>query len=210
MLALDTRVSFRYTTAAPSPAHGYLWPALKSEIGKRNWPEKRAFDLGCGNGCTANMLSELGFAVTGVDPSETGIAQANAAFPHLKFLVGSAYDPLAEKYGTFPLLVSLEVVEHVYAPRDFATTAFDLLQPGGMALISTPYHGYLKNLAIALAGGFDRHFTSLTDGGHIKFWSKETLSTLLREAGFADISFLRVGRVPSLAKSMIAICTKPG
>jgi 2-polyprenyl-6-hydroxyphenyl methylase/3-demethylubiquinone-9 3-methyltransferase len=36
-----------------------------------------------------------------------------------------------------------------------------------------------------------------------------TLSTLLREAGFGAIRFRRVGRVPALAKSMIAIARKP-
>jgi len=36
-----------------------------------------------------------------------------------------------------------------------------------------------------------------------------TLSELLREAGFQQIRFLRVGRVPSLAKSMIAIAQRP-
>ena len=45
----------------------------------------------------------------------------------------------------------------------------------------------------------------LWDHGHIKFWSMATLSELLREAGFQQIRFLRVGRVPVLAKSMIAV-----
>jgi len=44
--------------------------------------------------------------------------------------------------------------------------------------------------------------------GHIKFWSVKTLACLLKGAGFKDISFLRVGRIPSLAKSMIAIARK--
>jgi 2-polyprenyl-6-hydroxyphenyl methylase/3-demethylubiquinone-9 3-methyltransferase len=82
---------------------------------------------------------------------------------------------------------------------------YALLEPGGLAIISTPYHGYIKNLIMALTGTLDRHFTSLWDHGHIKFWSKKTLSILLREAGFTHIEFLRVGRIPVLAKSMIAV-----
>jgi 2-polyprenyl-6-hydroxyphenyl methylase/3-demethylubiquinone-9 3-methyltransferase len=54
----------------------------------------------------------------------------------------------------------------------------------------------------------DRHFTALWDHGHIKFWSMDTLGELLREAGFVDIRFERVGRVPALAKSMIAVARK--
>jgi hypothetical protein len=57
----------------------------------------------------------------------------------------------------------------------------------------------------------DRHFTALWDHGHIKFWSMATLGELLREAGFVDVRFEgeRVGRVPALARSMIAIARKP-
>lgn len=150
-----------------------------------------------------------GWSVTGVDPSSEGIAQAVDAFPDLSFEQGSAYDDLAAKYGRFPVVVSLEVVEHVYAPRDYARTLFDLVKPGGTAIVSTPYHGYLKNLALAVSGHMDRHFTALWDHGHIKFWSIPTLTTLLTEAGFRDIRFLRVGRIPALAKSMIAVAQKP-
>jgi len=147
--------------------------------------------------------------VTGVDPSVEGIAQAQAAYPHLKLKPGSAYDDLAARYGRFPVVLSLEVVEHVYAPRGYARTVFDLLERGGVAIISTPYHGYWKNLALAATGKMDAHFTALWDHGHIKFWSMKTLGELLREAGFEDIRFERVGRVPALAKSMIAIARKP-
>jgi SAM-dependent methyltransferase len=138
-----------------------------------------------------------------------GIAQVQAARPHLRLETGSAYDDLVARYGTFPAVISLEVVEHVYAPRDYARTLFDLVEPGGIALVSTPYHGYWKNLALALTGRLDAHFTALWDHGHIKFWSVRTLGALLREAGFYEMRFLSIGRVPALAKSMIAIVRKP-
>jgi 2-polyprenyl-6-hydroxyphenyl methylase/3-demethylubiquinone-9 3-methyltransferase len=107
------------------------------------------------------------------------------------------------------VVLSLEVVEHIYAPRHYARTIFDLLSGGGLAILSTPYHGYWKNLALALSGRMDEHFTALWDHGHIKFWSVRTLGELLREAGFIDVRFERVGRVPALAKAMIAVATKP-
>ena len=87
-----------------------------------------------------------GWSVTGIDPSVEGIAKARKAFPKLRLEQGSAYDDLAAKYGRFPVVVSLEVVEHVYAPRDYAGTLFDLLEPGGTAIVSTPYQGYLRKL----------------------------------------------------------------
>ena len=106
------------------------------------------------------------------------------------------------------MVYSLRVVEHVYAPRVFAKTLYSLMEPDGVAIVSTPYHGYWKDLALALTGRLDAHFTALWDHGHIKFWSIATLSALLREAGFGRIELERVGRVPPLAKSMIAIARR--
>lgn len=204
---------YPWDSADPTHAHSYLLPPVLAELSRiaPTLPEDRRqlFELGCGNGSVAFRLDQCGWQVTGVDPSTEGIQQANRNFPSLKLTQGSAYDDLANTFGTFPVVLSLEVVEHVYAPRDYARTLFSLLEPGGTAILSTPYHGYLKNLALAITGKMDDHFTALWDHGHIKFWSVRTLTQLLTEAGFTGIRFVRVGRVPSLAKSMIAIGQRP-
>lgn len=204
---------YRFQNSNLSCSHDCLLPAIASEIARLKEVQVagklRAFDLGCGNGSVANWLAEKGWEVVGVDPSVEGIAQARASYPHLCLATGSAYDDLAGKYGTFPVVTSLEVVEHVYAPRQYAATLFSLLEPGGTAIVSTPYHGYWKNLILALTGKMDNHFTALWDHGHIKFWSIDTLGQLLREAGFTELRFRRVGRIPPLAKSMIAIARRP-
>ncbi|MFN7731654.1 MAG: class I SAM-dependent methyltransferase [Pirellula sp.] len=204
---------YGYTDAFAGHAHSYLLPAIESELKRcfRNKPstERRIFDLGCGNGSVAAHLSQFGYKVVGVDPSSTGISQANTSFPELDLTVGSAYDPLSERFGSFPVVLSLEVVEHVYAPRDYARTVAQLTEPGGTALISTPYHSYLKNLSLAISGKMDDHFTALWDHGHIKFWSIKTLSRLFEEQGMIREKVLRVGRIPVLAKSMILAFRKP-
>lgn len=170
--------------------------------------DRKVFDLGCGNGATAVALEEKGYSVVGVDPSERGIRQAKSAHPELRLYQGSAYNNLASQYGQFPVVVSLEVVEHIFFPRKYANCLWGLLKPGGVAIVSTPYHGYWKNLAYAITGRMNAHFKPLWDYGHIKFWSFKSLRTLLLEAEFKSVSFRRVGRVPPLAKSMIAIASK--
>jgi len=204
---------YHYGHAENSHAHAYLLPVVKSELAaireRLGGQPARLFDLGCGNGSVGSQLSAEGWFVTGVDPSSQGIEKAQAAYPELQLEQGSAYDDLASKYGRFPAVVSLEVVEHVYAPRDYARTLFDFVEPGGTAIVSTPYHGYLKNLSLAVSGKMEAHFTVLWDHGHIKFWSIPTLTTLLSEAGFKNIRFHRVGRIPAIAKAMIAVADKP-
>lgn len=200
---------YRYASADPTWANAYLWPKLLALLQAGLGPRGRLFEVGCGGGATAGMLAQAGYAVTAIDPSVSGIDVASQAYPAVQFAERSAYDDLAKEFGLFPVVVSLEVVEHCYWPRQFASTIFSLLEPGGVAYISTPFHGYFKNLALAVAGKFDAHWSPLWDGGHIKFWSENTLRALLTESGFTDVRFVRVGRIPVFAKSMIAIARKP-
>ena len=201
---------YQWANAELNSSNNYHLPLVFKEMARLNLTgeEKTVFELGCGNGSVAHQFELRGWSVTGVDPSPDGISQANTFFPHINLNNGSAYEDLKSKYGTFPLVTSLEVVEHVYSPRHYASTLYSLLNSGGTAIISTPYHGYWKNLALAVTGKMDAHFTALWDHGHIKFWSVKTLGTLLREAGFKDLRFVLIGRIPILAKSMIVIAKK--
>lgn len=206
----DLSSGYRWSSSSLTDAHNFLLPALAKLVEdlETRGVQRRAFDLGCGNGSVANWLSQRGWVVIGIDPSVEGITQANIHYPALQLEIGSGYDDLVARYGKFPLVISLEVVEHVYAPRVYAKNLYALLESGGQAIISTPYHGYLKNLLMALFGKLDQHFTALWDHGHIKFWSENTLRILLSEQGFNEVTFYRVGRISPIAKSMIAVAKK--
>lgn len=190
-------------------SHDYLLPALFREI-EALQPATFAFDLGCGNGSIARAMQARGWKVSGVDPSADGVKFARQKDPEIDLHVGSAYDDLQAKFGRFPLVYSLEVVEHVYAPRDYAKTLVSLMQDNGVAIVSTPYHGYWKNLVMSLTGKMDAHFTALWDHGHIKFWSVKTLTQLFEEVGLEVTRVHRVGRIPVLAKSMILVLRRKG
>jgi hypothetical protein len=79
------------------------------------------------------------------------------------------------------------------------------LKPDGKLIITTPYHGYLKNIVLSAAGKFDHHVNPLWDGGHIKFFSVQTLSQLLNTEGFLNLEFHFAGRLPWLWKDMICV-----
>ena len=132
----------------------------------------------------------------------------NEQIPHTQ----ASADPehlAALRLPLFDVVVSTEVVEHVYSPRQWAATALAALKPGGLLICSTPYHGYLKNCALAITGKLDAHFTALWVGGHIKFWSRRTLTELLEEAGFQVVAFRGAGRLPWLWMSMLLVARKP-
>jgi hypothetical protein len=68
----------------------------------------------------------------------------------------------------------------------------------------------LKNLLISLLNKWDQHANPLWDGGHIKLWSRQTLTALLRETGFVNIQFRGAGRFPWLWMTMVMSANKPG
>jgi 2-polyprenyl-3-methyl-5-hydroxy-6-metoxy-1,4-benzoquinol methylase len=188
----------------------YVEPVLNSLLPDLK-PGARVLDIGCGNGYLAGQFLERGCRVVGIDPSESGIRVAREAHPRGRFEVACvAADPLAQLgEQPFDLVISVEVIEHLYAPATWAEACFRALRPGGVLLCSTPYHGYLKNLILSLRGKWDAHWQPLNEGGHIKFWSVQTLSQLLRTAGFSEIAMRGAGRYPYLWKSMVLRASRP-
>src|SRR5262249_50033642 len=120
-------LNYWYGHAGPNPSHRYLWPVLQDVINSTNGLHKRAIDIRCGNGATAQMLHERGFDVTGVDLSKSSLAQAREAHPGVSFFYGSVYDDLAATYGQFPIAISLEVIEHLYCPGELCKTLYNVL-----------------------------------------------------------------------------------
>jgi 2-polyprenyl-6-hydroxyphenyl methylase/3-demethylubiquinone-9 3-methyltransferase len=122
-----------------------------------------------------------------------------------------ADERMLERLGEAPfdLVASTEVIEHLYAPDAYLRGCFEALRPGGRLILSTPYHGWLKNVLIAATGRFDAHVQARIRGGHIKFWSRATLTAVLRDAGFEAPVFRGGGRLPYIWRSMVVSARRP-
>lgn len=170
----------------------------------------RVCDLGCGNGYLAGQLAANGYQVTGVDASPSGTEIAGRHYPGVNFVCALIDRHLPQAMGgaKFDLVISSDVIEHLYRPADILEAAAELLEPQGHLLLGTPYHGYVKNLALSITGRMDAHFTALWDGGHIKFFSVNTLSTIIEQHGFSDLRFFFYGRAPYMWKNMICQARK--
>ena len=75
-------------------------------------------------------------------------------------------------------------------------------------IISTPYHGFIKNLLILLTGKFNKHFSPLWEDGHIKFFSKSTLVEICKRNNFTVEKISYSGRFFPISKSIILIIKK--
>jgi len=135
---------------------------------------------------------------------------ARRAVPESRFFLADLYDlPWGEFGGSFDVVLSLEVIEHLYYPRRLLKAAARALRPGGTFILSTPYHGYFKNLATSLLNRWDARFSVRDDGWHIKFFSPRTLRRLVEEESFVDLRFRYGGRLPLFWKSMVCRGRKP-
>ena len=187
----------------PSHAFAYLRAPLLSLLDVNT--NKCILDLGCGNGYLVNYLISQGFNAYGTDASEQGIEMARRINANRFFVQDLSTDALPQELQSldFDTIISTEVIEHLYDPAAFIRFCKKTLNNRGEIIISTPYHGYLKNLLIGIFNKWDRHFSPTWQGGHIKFWSKDTLSKLLMDAGFDIVAFEGCGRIPYFWKSMI-------
>jgi 2-polyprenyl-6-hydroxyphenyl methylase / 3-demethylubiquinone-9 3-methyltransferase len=156
---------------------------------------KRAADVGCGAGLLAEPLARLGANVTGLDPAPENVAAARLHAEgqglDIDYQVGSV-EALA---GPYVLITSLEVVEHVNAPRSFVGALADALAPNGLMILSTPNRTALSRLALITVG---EGFGQIPRGTHDwdKFLTPAELCALVADAGLTVIDRSGIGWNP--------------
>ncbi|HEY9851402.1 MAG TPA: class I SAM-dependent methyltransferase [Leptolyngbyaceae cyanobacterium] len=207
MEMLSNQYEYSYQDSNPDHHHAYLISPLLNLLSQATpsaISKPRILDLGCGNGSLSHLIAQQGYDVVGVEESESGIKFARLSFPDCQFIQSSIYNlPYSELENSVDIVISTEVIEHLFYPRELLKAARKCLKPNGSLILTTPYHGYLKNVALALSGKMDNHFAPLWDGGHIKFFSVKTLTNIMESEGYKDMTFQFAGRFPYLWKSML-------
>jgi 2-polyprenyl-3-methyl-5-hydroxy-6-metoxy-1,4-benzoquinol methylase len=206
----DVARHYGWTSDKTPPSVRVIMPALTRMLRQRG--SRRLVDLGCGNGALTGLLAAEGFDVCGLDADAQAIALARKAHPALRFeqlaLGAKAAATVREIVPGADTVIAIEVIEHLFRPADLIVCAGGILPVGGTLILSTPYHGYLKNLAITLMNGWDKHWNPAREGGHIKFWSRPTLTRFLDANGFDIEECVGVGRAPWLWHSMVVAARK--
>lgn len=199
--------NYGWTDVCQPESSNYITPKI-IELLQSNPSIGKVCDVGSGNGALCSALDKHGFSPCGIEYDVNGynLARNNYSnIPFFNFGVQDDPEPVTNELGKFDAVVSTEVIEHLFSPHLLPQFSKKLLKPEGILIISTPYHGYLKNLALSIFGKWDKHHTALWHGGHIKFFSRSTLTKLLEDNGFEVIKFSGAGRVPYLWKSMIIV-----
>ena len=130
----------------------------------------RVLDVGCGEGYFTALLAQAGAEVTGVDVAQEPLRRARERYPDLDVRLLPAEGPWPLADASFDVVWAGEVIEHVTDTAGWLSEVRRVLRSGGELLLSTPRHGRLTLLALALsARRFDRHFDPR--GEHLRFYS---------------------------------------
>lgn len=166
---------------------------------------KRVLDFGCGSGAASRLLVDAGHQVTGVDVSESGIRVATREVHGATFHLIDNEGQLPFADASFDVCFCTEVIEHLLDVPGFLREIHRVLADQGMFIITTPYHGWIKNLII-ITRNFDVHFSPTDE--HVRFFSRSSLTRALVEAGFRVESFRGIGRFWPIWKSMFVVARR--
>lgn len=186
----------------PRAIHSHVTRPIVQQLVKAG--AHSVLELGCGDGWFTAALGRCGFAASGLDRDESHLQVARRHYPHLQFHAGDATQALDPALlGRFDAVMAVDLVDHVSHSRRLVSVALTALKPGGLLMLTSNFHGYSKNLALAFAGRFDARWDPLTDDGRLKFFSRSTLTALFEEFGLAELHFETVGRIPMFARAML-------
>ena len=158
-------------------------------------------DLGCGAGEFSAALTKAGAEVIAVDVAAEALRRARERVPGLDARLWGHGEPLPVDDNAVDVVWAGEVIEHVADVAPWLSEVRRVLKPRGALLVTTPHHGPLTMLRLALSPrAFQRHFDPRSD--HVRFFSPVTLGRLLDDLGF-DVAELRVAGGRVLARSTI-------
>jgi 2-polyprenyl-6-hydroxyphenyl methylase/3-demethylubiquinone-9 3-methyltransferase len=153
----------------------------------------RILDIGCGGGVLCEPLAQLGATVVGLDPAETAISVAALHAKETGISVDYRCDTTDALLGAgekFDVVLAMEVIEHVAHSGVFLDKCANLVNPGGLMILST-INRTLRSYAFAIAMG-EYILRLLPRGSHQwrKFVSPREIGSALQKKSFhiVDVS----------------------
>jgi ubiquinone/menaquinone biosynthesis C-methylase UbiE len=189
------------------------WAALPLDLEPFELERRRAFlqahvapgqavlDLGCGEGTFTGLLAGWGAEPVGVDVAVEALRRARSRHPELEFRLVEAGGRLPLDDGSVDLCWASEVLAHVVDTAGLLSEVRRVLRPRGALLVTTPYHGPLRTMALALRG-FERAFDPR--GPHVRFYTARSLREALEELGFEVQRLQARGGPPLLRRLLLA------
>jgi 2-polyprenyl-3-methyl-5-hydroxy-6-metoxy-1,4-benzoquinol methylase len=164
---------------------------------------ERVLDVGCGEGRFAAELARRGASVVCIDVAEEPLRRASELHPELDVRLVDSEGAWKLADASFDVVWAGEVIEHVADTSAWLSEVRRVLRSGGRLLLSTPAHGRLTILALALSR---RAFAARFDprGEHLRFYSRATLTELLEDFRFQEVEVRGAGGPPGARALLLA------
>lgn len=104
-------------------------------------PQARILDVGCGRGVLLSSLADRGYAVHGMDVSETAVAGAD---PRAQITVAPCLTQCNYPDQHFDQVILWHVLEHLTNPREVLVEIRRILKPGGQVIVAVPNFSSLQ------------------------------------------------------------------
>ena len=152
---------------------------------------RRMLDVGCGAGGSSAALRgrTKGLWVTGIEKDSEPAARARGSLDRV--IEGNApriLEDLAREGERFDAFLFADVLEHLEHPIESLKRARALASPASLLVASVPNAGHLSLVRDLLLGRFDPVPAGLADAGHLRWFTRTSLSAALEEAGWQVLS----------------------
>ncbi|HSA62230.1 MAG TPA: class I SAM-dependent methyltransferase [Nitrospiraceae bacterium] len=138
----------------------------------------RLLDIGCSTGALMMSAQRCGIDVEGVEPARRAALAAQAAgYKVFPGTLAEAGFPSA----SFHAATLIEVIEHLREPGDVLREAWRILEARGVLIVGTGNAGSWT--VTFMKGGWD-YFQVNRHGGHISFFTPQSLDLLAARCGF--------------------------
>ena len=166
---------------------------------------KRVLEVGCASGQTLSFMRERGAEHTvGIEysPEAAAIAEARGVG---RIIVGDVeHMDLDLEPASFDLLIAGHVLEHLADPWEILKKLRTFVKPGGQFVCALPnVRHYSIVLPLVIHGKWEYQSSGVMDWTHLRFFSRDTALTMVREAGFeAERIVPEFGRKSQIANFM--------
>lgn len=164
----------------------------------------KVLDFGCGAGWLLQKIinSFPNNQYVGTDLSLNGLKRAKKRLPNVKFVQSEGGEKLPFLNDEFDIILATDVIEHVYDVSSLLSEWHRILKPNGRIVITTPYFGLIKNIIIDVIG-FEKVFDPI--GPHIRFFTDNSLKTVLEKHGFTVLQINHFGRFFPVSRGLLMI-----
>ncbi|MBI1734611.1 MAG: class I SAM-dependent methyltransferase [Candidatus Rokubacteria bacterium] len=161
----------------------------------------RLLDVGCASGRFLRQMVAVGWDCAGIEADAEAAAKAKTVTPRV--VVG---DPCHAAFpeGSFDVITSFHVLEHLPRPREALARMLGWLAPGGVMIVEVP------NVAGAGALVFGRYWSGLDPPRHLVHFTPRTMRAMVERAGGRVVAEIHRTKPRYVLRSLRHVCAARG